>query len=53
MGVAGKVIQGFQLAEDGDIDWGAERLFQLVEGGDLDAQQQGAQIIGAERERIS
>ena len=51
MGVAGEVIQRLEFAEDRDIDGGAEGLFQFVEGGDLVAQQQRAQFIGAEGER--
>jgi hypothetical protein len=47
MGVAGEVIQRFELAEDGDIDRGAEGLLHFVEGGDLVAQQKRAQFIGA------
>ena len=35
MGVAGEVIQRLEFAEDGDVDGGAEGLFQFVEGGDL------------------
>ena len=50
MGVAGEVVQRFEFAEDGDIDRGAEGLLEFVEGGDLAAQQQRAQFIGAERE---
>ena len=40
MGVAGEVIQRLQLAEDSDIDSGAEGVFQIVESGNLVAQQQ-------------
>ena len=48
MGVAGEVIQRFELAEDGDIDGGTESLLQFVERGDLVAQQKRAQCIRAE-----
>ena len=51
MGVAGEVVQRLEFAEDRDIDRGAKGLFQFVEGGDLAAQQQRTQFIGAERER--
>ena len=50
MGVAGEVIQGYELAEDGDIDRGAEGLLQFAERGDLVAQQKRAQFIGVEGE---
>ena len=50
MGVAGEVIQGFEFAKDGDIDGGADRLFQFVESGDLAMQEQRTQCIGAEEE---
>src|SRR6266851_6274128 len=50
MGVADEVIQGFELAEDGDIDRGAEGLLQFVESGDLVAQQKRAQFMGVEGE---
>ena len=50
MGVAGEVIQRFELAEDGDIDRGAEGLLQFVESGDLVAQQKRAQFMGVEGE---
>src|ERR1700726_739508 len=46
MGIAGQVIQRFELTEDGNIDRRAECLLHLVEGGDLIAQQQRAQFIG-------
>ena len=48
MGVAGEVIQRFEFTEDGDIDRGAESLFQFVQSGDLVAQQKRAQGIGSE-----
>ena len=51
MRVAGEVIQRLELAEDGDIDAGTEGLLQLVESGDLVAQQQRAQFIGAKGDR--
>src|SRR5450759_4786642 len=47
MGVAGQVIERFELAEDGDVDGVAEGLLHFVEGGDLIAQQKRAQCIGA------
>jgi len=50
MGVAGEVVQRFEFAEDGDIDGSAEGLLQLVERGDLVAQEKLVQRIGAERE---
>ncbi len=50
MGVAGEVVQRFEFAEDSDIDGSAESLLQLVEGGDLVAQQKCLQRIAAERE---
>jgi hypothetical protein len=34
MRVAGEIVERFQLAEDRDIDGGAERLLQLGERGD-------------------
>jgi len=52
MGVADEVIQGFELAEDGDIDRGAEGLLQFVESGDLVAQQKRAQFMGVEGEGL-
>lgn len=39
MGVAGQVIERFEFAEDGDIDGGAEGVFQFIEGGDFVTQQ--------------
>src|SRR2546427_3621648 len=51
MGVAGEVIQRLEFAEDRDIDRGAEGVFQFVEGGDLAAQEQRTQFIGAKGER--
>src|SRR5664279_4592486 len=47
MGVAGEVIEQFELAEDGDVDGVAEGLLHFVEGSDLVAQQERAQCIGA------
>src|SRR3989304_1939572 len=46
MGIAGEVIERFELAEDGDVDGVAEGLLHFVEGGDLVAQQKRAQCIG-------
>src|SRR5580658_11144686 len=46
MGVAGKVGQRLELAEDGEIDGSAEGLLHLIEGGDLVAQQKTAQFVG-------
>jgi len=51
MGVAGEIVQRLELAEDRDIDRGAEGLLQFVKGGDLAAQEQRTQFIGAKRER--
>jgi hypothetical protein len=50
MGVAGQIIQRFEFAEDRYVDRGAESLLQLVQSGDLAAQQQRTQWIGAEGE---
>ncbi|SRR2546427_13261399 len=47
MGVAGEVIQRFELAEDGDVDGVLRACFIFVEGGDLVAAQKRAQFIGA------
>ncbi len=49
MGVAGEIIQRFEFAEDGDIDRSAEGLFEFVKSGDLVAQEQRSQFIGAKR----
>jgi hypothetical protein len=34
MGIAGKVAQRLELAEDGEIDGSAEGLLHFIEGGD-------------------
>src|SRR5260370_14081410 len=47
MGVAGEVGQGFEIAEDSDMDRGAEGMFNLGESGQLVTQQKAAQFIGA------
>src|ERR1017187_3325667 len=47
MGIAGEVIERFELAEDGDVDGVAKGLLHLVEGGDLGPEPQHAQCIGA------
>ena len=47
MGIAGEVIQRFELAEDSDVDRGTEGLLHFIEGDDLVAQQKRAQFIGA------
>src|SRR6266699_1649213 len=49
MGVAGEIIQRFEFAEDSDIDRGAEGLLKFIQGGDLVAQEQRSQLIGAKR----
>jgi hypothetical protein len=34
MGIAGKVAERLELAEDGEIDGSAEGLLHFIEGGD-------------------
>jgi len=53
MRIAGQVIQRLEFAEYGDIDRGAEDLFELVQRSDLVAQQKPAQSIGAEGEGVA
>src|SRR5260370_18905335 len=50
MGVAGEVIQRFELSEDSDVDGSAEGSRHFVEGGDVVAAQKPAQFIGAVEE---
>jgi hypothetical protein len=51
MSIAGKVVEEFEFAKDGEIGSGAEGLLQFGERRDFMAQQVLAEDLGIERER--
>ena len=51
MGLAGKVIQEFELSKDGEVSAGAEGSFEFGQSSDFVAQEMLAESLGIEGER--
>ena len=50
MSVAGKVVEGLELAKDGEVGGGAESVFEFGQSSDFVAQQVLAEDLGVEGE---
>src|SRR5205823_14050820 len=50
MGIAGEVIQEFELAKDGEVGTGAESSFKFGQSSDFVAQEMLAESLGVEGE---
>jgi len=48
MRITAEAVQRLQFSGDGDVDGSAESVLEIIQSGDLLAQQKRAQCIGAE-----